>query len=182
MARILIESLFSVGKSACLPMNDPAVDEAAMLALNRAHVAETSALGAPDLRALLAQAFHVGTRARGRDAFLIALDQDAAYGSPNFRWFKSRYERFVYVDRLIVAPERRGRGLARSLYEELFAAAVRAGHDLIGCEVNVAPPNPASDALHAALGFREVGGAALAGAKRVRYLTRDLACAQRRAE
>lgn len=164
-------------------MNDSA-DEAAILALNQVHVAETSALEAPQLRALLAQAFHVGLRDGGREAFLIALDQDALYSSPNFQWFKSRHERFVYVDRVIVAPSQRGRGLARSLYEELIAAAARMGHVLIGCEVNVEPPNPASDAFHAVLGFLEVGRAAIlpGGTKRVRYLTREIPPAKRRAE
>jgi hypothetical protein len=163
-------------------MNDPA-DEAAILALNRAHVAETSALEALQLRSLLAQAFHVGLRDGGREAFLIAFDQDAVYSSPNFQWFKSRHERFVYIDRVIVAPSQRARGLARSLYEELIAAAARTGHVLIGCEVNVEPPNPASDAFHAALGFSEVGRAILpGGTKRVRYLAREIPRAERRAE
>jgi predicted GNAT superfamily acetyltransferase len=161
----------------------PPADEAAMLALNRAHVAETSALEAAELRSLLAQAFHVGTCDRGREAFLIALDQDASYSSPNFQWFKSRHERFVYIDRVIVAPSQRGRGLARLLYEELIAAAARARHVIIGCEVNVAPPNPASDAFHAALGFSEVGQAILpGGAKRVRYLVREIPLAEEREE
>jgi predicted GNAT superfamily acetyltransferase len=61
------------------------------------------------------------------------------------------------------------------LYGELITAAARARHVLIGCEVNVEPPNPASDALHAALGFSEVGRAILpGGAKRVRYLIREV--------
>jgi predicted GNAT superfamily acetyltransferase len=162
-------------------MNDPA-DEAAILALNRAHATQTSALTAVELRSLLAQAFHVGSRDRGREAFLIALDQDAIYSSPNFQWFKSRHERFVYIDRVIVAPSQRGRGLARSLYEELIAAAAQAAHLLIGCEVNVEPPNPASDAFHAALGFSEAGRAILpGGTKRVRYLIREIPHAERRA-
>lgn len=154
-------------------MND--LDEAAILALNEAHLTETSALDAAQLRALVAQAFHLGLRARGRAAFLIALDQDAISHSSNFQWFRSRYERFVYIDRVIVAPSQRGRGLARLLYEELMAAAAQAGHVLIGCEVNLEPPNPASDALHAALGFSEVGRAHLPGGEKiVRYLTRTL--------
>jgi uncharacterized protein len=160
------------------PKLKSSADEAAILALNRAHVAETSTLEAAELRSLLAQAFHVGTCDRGREAFLIALDQDAAYLSPNFLWFKSRHERFVYIDRVIVAPAQRGRGLARLLYEELIAAAAQARHTLIGCEVNVEPPNPGSDAFHAALGFAEVGRAVLpGGVKRVRYLTREIALA-----
>lgn len=154
-------------------MND--LDEAAILALNQAHLTETSALDATLLRALIAQAFHVGLRDRGRHAFLIALDQEALSQSPNFHWFRSRYERFVYIDRVIVAPSQRGRGMARTLYEELISAAVQAGHVLLGCEVNLEPPNPASDAFHEALGFSEVGRARLpGGGKIVRYLTRRL--------
>jgi predicted GNAT superfamily acetyltransferase len=144
-----------------------------MLALNQAHRAETSSLDLARLRALLAQAFHVGLRGAGRDAFLIAFDQDAISASPNFQWFKSRYQRFVYIDRVIVAPGKRGRGLARELYEELLAAAAHAAHDLIGCEVNFEPPNPVSDAFHQAMGFSEVGRAAIEGGEKVvRYLVR----------
>jgi uncharacterized protein len=150
-------------------------DEAAILELNAAHATETSSLTAAQLQALLGQACHVGLGARGRDAFLVALDQDAISASPNFRWFQLRYEKFIYIDRVIVAPMQRGRGIARKLYEELFAAAVRAGQKLIGCEVNLDPPNPVSDAFHAALGFTEVGRATLEGrGKTVRYLVKEL--------
>ena len=156
-------------------MNEEAPDESAMLALNEAHRTETSALDAPMLHALIAQALHVGLRDRGRDAFLIALDQDALSASPNFQWFKNYYRHFVYIDRVIVAPAKRGRGMARGLYEELFAAAAHAGHSLVGCEVNVEPPNPVSDAFHEALGFTEVGRAAIHdGAKLVRYLVKTI--------
>jgi uncharacterized protein len=96
-------------------MNKDLPDEVAILALNDAHRTETSALDAPMLHELLSQALHVGLRNRGHDAFLIALDQDALSGSPNFQWFKTRYRRFVYIDRVIVAPARRGRGIARNL-------------------------------------------------------------------
>jgi uncharacterized protein len=156
-------------------MSKYAMDEEAMLALNQAHRVETSALSAVEMQALLAQAFHVGLRDGGRDAFLIALDQDSLSASPNFQWFKPRYRRFVYVDRIIVAAPQRGRGLARGLYEELFAIASQAGHAFIGCEVNIEPPNPGSDAFHEALGFSEVGrGALLESQKFVRYLLKSL--------
>jgi uncharacterized protein len=151
------------------------LDEGAVLALNEAHRTETSSLDATMLHALVAQAFHVGFRNRGRDAFLIALDQDALSGSPNFQWFKTRYRRFVYIDRVIVAPAKRGQGIARGLYEELFVAAQQSGQALIACEVNLDPPNPASDAFHETLGFTEVGRAAIHGGEKfVRYLIKGL--------
>jgi hypothetical protein len=152
------------------------MDRDAVLALNRASEAETSPLDAADLEALLREAFHVGLRGEGRDAFLIAFDEGADYDSPNYVWFRDRHRRFAYVDRVIVAAAARGRGHARSLYEELFDVARAAGHDLVCCEVNIEPPNPASDAFHAALGFTEVGSAQIGEhGKRVRYLERRLA-------
>ena len=149
--------------------------EAAVLALNNAFAAELSWLDPGRLTALLAQAFYA--RAIGHaEAFLMAFDQDAGYDSPNFLWFRARYPRFVYVDRLAVAPAARGRGHARRLYADLIGRAAVAGHGVVVCEVNADPPNPASDALHAALGFSEVGRAAIhGGAKTVRYLARPIA-------
>lgn len=151
------------------------IDERAVLALNAANEVETSPLDAAGLRRLVEQAFHLGLADRGRLAFLIAFDQDADYQSPNFLWFRARYARFVYVDRIIVAGAARGQGLAGRLYRELFARAARAGHALVTCEVNVQPPNPASWAFHAARGFIEVGrGANADRTKVVSYLSRPL--------
>jgi predicted GNAT superfamily acetyltransferase len=126
------------------------------------------------LQHLVKHAF-LARRIGNLDAFLLALDQDADYDSPNFRWFRTRYPRFVYVDRIVVASSARGRGCARRLYHDLFEHAVRAGHDRVFCEVNSSPPNPESDAFHAALGFVEVGTASVyEGSRTVRYLSRTL--------
>src|SRR6185436_9536072 len=145
-----------------------------LLALNNEHARELSWLEPERLQHLVEQAFSA-RRIGSVDAFLLAFDQDADYDSPNFLWFRTRYPRFVYVDRIVVARRARGRGHARRLYDDLFQHARRAGHQRIVCEVNREPPNPASDAFHAALGFSEVGGAAIhGGAKTVRYLTRVL--------
>lgn len=150
-------------------------DLEAVLALNASNELETSPLDAAGLQALLDRAFHVGLRDQGRQAFLIAFDENASYTSPNYLWFRRRYARFVYVDRIIVSARARGQGLARALYRELFDAATVAGHTLITCEVNVRPPNPASHAFHASLGFDEVGrGGAADGSKIVSYLVRAL--------
>lgn len=148
---------------------------AALLALNNAHAVELSWLEPERLRHMVGQAFSA-RRIGMADALLLTFDQDADYDSPNFLWFRARWDRFVYVDRVVVADHARGRGLARRLYAELFAQAAAAGHDHIVCEVNSDPPNPLSDAFHAALGFREVGAGSIhGGAKTVRYLTRPLA-------
>lgn len=149
--------------------------EAALLALNNAHAVQLSLLDAPGLRALLDGAFYA--RCIGSlDAALIAFDErNLTYRSPNYLWFRARYPRFVYVDRVVVAEAARGRGLARRLYADLIDHATASGHDVVVCEVNSIPANPGSDAFHAALGFRQVGAAEIGGGpKAVRYLALGL--------
>lgn len=149
-------------------------DLEAILALNNDHARELSWLDSEKLEHLAGEAF-LALRAPRFEAFMLAFDQDADYGSENFLWFKARYPRFAYVDRVAVAAEARGRGLARTFYEALFDRARSSGHTLVAAEVNSDPPNPASDAFHAAMGFEEVGSAAVYGGQRsVRYFVRRL--------
>lgn len=145
----------------------------AVLALNTANVEATSPLDTTALARLIGDACYARGVGGGADAFLIAMDEGADYASPNFQWFRERFPRFVYIDRIITGHHARGRGLARALYEDLFAEAARLGHDRVGCEVNLEPANPVSDAFHAALGFVEIGRAAIyGGTKTVRYYER----------
>jgi len=158
------------------PLVPPLVSHllATLHALNETHATELSSLSVGKLESLIDTSFFAATVNDG-DALVIACDQDTSYDSPNFLWFRERYPRFVYIDRVAVSAARRGEGLARQLYEAVFTAARAAGHDRLVCEVNYDPPNPASDAFHEKLGFIEVGRAHLAErGKGVRYLKRDL--------
>jgi predicted GNAT superfamily acetyltransferase len=151
------------------------VDATAILLLNNAHAKETSALDDASLTTLLDMAFYARGIDRGATALLIALEHNAAYVNPNFLWFKASRESFVYIDRIIVSSSARGQGIARLLYEDLLAAAKRAGHDRVVCEVNIEPPNPVSEAFHVAMGFEEVGQATIQhGTKTVRYYEKML--------
>jgi len=148
--------------------------EPAVLALNNDHVVELSWLEPDRLQVLIGRAFYA-RRIGDLAAFLLAFDQRADYDSPNYLWFRERHPRFVYVDRIVVDRRARGQGLAQLLYEDLFRSVVAAGHDMVCCEVYSDPPNPASDAFHARLGFAEVGAASIhGGAKSVRYLAKVL--------
>ncbi len=149
------------------------VNAARLLALNNAHHRETSLLDAARLDWMLANAFRA-EQVGDADAVLIAFDQDAPYDSPNFLWFRQRLERFVYIDRVITAPACRGRGLATVLYQRLFAQARLAGHDRVTCEVNIRPPNLASDAFHVRLGFTRLGQATYGEDRAVGFLERRL--------
>lgn len=145
------------------------------LALNRECESQLWPLTEHELRALLDIAYFAKLT-DDRAAMLIAFDERAPYDSPNHRWFRERYPRFVYVDRVAVSAQARGRGYARALYEELMAKARADGHTILCAEVYSDPPNPQSDAFHAAMGFTEVGRAQLPdrAGKTVRYIAREL--------
>jgi hypothetical protein len=90
-------------------------------------------------------------------AFLMAFRKGDAYDGVNFAWFAARYDDFFYVDRVVVAPEFRGKKLADRFYDDLESVARDRGVRLVTCEVNAEPPNPVSLRFHDKRGFREVG-------------------------
>jgi predicted GNAT superfamily acetyltransferase len=90
-------------------------------------------------------------------AFLLVLREGADYDSPNYRWFADRYPQFLYIDRVVVDARQQGRRLGAALYRDLFEFARASGVRSVTCEFDVDPPNAASSAFHARLGFREVG-------------------------
>ncbi len=145
-----------------------------MLRLNAGHLVETGPLDEATLEADLAVAF-LGAVAEPEAGFVLAHAPDAGLDGPNFRWFAARMDDFIYVDRVIVAAEARGRGVGRTLYIEVAEAARRAGYRAVAAEVNIDPPNPGSLAFHERMGFQPVGEAFLADrGKRVRYLRWEL--------
>lgn len=142
-------------------------------ALNQLHAKELSALTEARMAELLDRAVYARQAEGG--AFMIGFDQATDYDSATYLWLRARYERFFYVDRIAVAATHRRRGLARALYKDAFAAAARGGYPVVTCEVNSDPPNPASDAFHASLGFGVVGEEALPDrGKSVRYMARPV--------
>jgi predicted GNAT superfamily acetyltransferase len=152
-----------------------AQDADRILDLNNEHAVETSLLDLAAAASLLAMCFYAKGIGVGTRGFLLALDHDAAYDNFNFLWFHSRFARFVYIDRIIVAKEARGQGFARRMYEDLFAEAKAAGHVRVVCEVNIDPPNEGSLAFHRSMGFVGVADVAVkGGSKRVRYLVKEL--------
>lgn len=147
-------------------------DGAALLALNNAFGVETSFLDADGWRELVGRARFA--LAAGDRAFLLAFDQKPAEVSPNSDWLHERFDRLVYIDRVVVAASAHGQGLGKALYERLFQDARAAGFARIGCEVNIDPPNPGSLAFHDRMGFAAVGDRLLENGKTVRYFVRDL--------
>jgi predicted GNAT superfamily acetyltransferase len=141
-----------------------------LLALNNAHAAEVNELTMEEFE----RSVSIASTARVVEdgpGFLIAFDEGTPAQGPNHAWFAARYAAFLYIDRIIIAAEARGRGLARALYADVARTAARRP---LCCEVNIEPLNSASLAFHARLGFVPCGEATdPRNLKKVRYLRRD---------
>jgi predicted GNAT superfamily acetyltransferase len=78
------------------------------------------------------------------------------YWSANYDWVSNRFDSFIYLDRVCVAPPAQRRGIGKALYEQVEHANAAEWFVL---EVNTRPLNQPSLDFHAALGFEEVGRA-----------------------
>ena len=151
-------------------------DYPAILALNDAAVPAVNRISIETLAHLHAESCYLGLVCAGSDiiGFLLALDETADYASSNFRFFRDRFDRFVYIDRIVVSPTRQRTGLGTDLYTDLLARFEHATSRL-ACEVNVEPPNPQSMAFHEHLGFTAVGEQRTEnGQKKVRLMVKSL--------
>lgn len=144
-------------------------DAAAISAVYDHHVLHTLAtfdLVPPTLehrRAWLAD--HAG----GRHRVLVAERAGAVVGFASSGRFRPRpaYDATVETS-VYLAPDAVGQGLGRALYTALFE--VLAGEDVHRAIAVIAQPNPASEALHRAFGFRQVGTFGEVGHKFGRYV------------
>ncbi|WP_083660397.1 GNAT family N-acetyltransferase [Acuticoccus yangtzensis] len=129
-------------------------DMEAIAALNNAAVPNVNALSAEEMAAIAAMGALRIVRAEGAVAGLVlTLPEGQPYPSMNYAWFSGRFDAFLYVDRIVVAPEARGLGIGRALYDDTAARAAALGRPRVCAEVNVEPPNAGSMAFHAASGF-----------------------------
>ena len=156
--------------------NATPADLQAVLALNESVVPHVNSLGMTDMQDFLDKATYfrvVCDKDRQILAFLIGLDPDTEYESPNFLWFCDHYENFAYVDRIAVAEGARRQGIAEAFYGD-FAASTSDWAQRMCCEVNLRPANPGSLDFHHRLGFRQVGTQEIHnGAKKVALLLKE---------
>ncbi len=89
--------------------------------------------------------------------FLVGLPPGTDYGSLNYAWFSTRYDNFIYVDRIVVGDSGQGQGTGRLLYDTFAGRGRETGADVMLAEVNVIPRNDQSLRFHERYGFVSVG-------------------------
>lgn len=98
--------------------------------------------------------------------FLLVMCESALYINDNFAFFASRYDRFLYVDRIVVDPAFAGQKIGSLLYQDLFQFAHDNALPVVACEYNIEPPNEPSRRFHDKFGFTEIGTQWLDGGKK----------------
>ena len=145
-------------------------DYARIVEINEVEVQQTSAMNLARLAQLVGlSSYHKVALVDGRvAAFLLAMRENADYQNENYSWFATRFQQFVYVDRIVVASEFSGLKIGSLLYADLFDDTRALGIKTVTCEYNIQPPNPASKNFHDKFGFKELATQWVAnGAKEV---------------
>lgn len=139
-----------------------------ILALNEESVRFLSPLTQARLEELQKEAaYHRVLEANGKVvAFLLAFREGCSYDSPNYLWFSERYERFLYIDRVVVSVGHQGQRLGHRIYEDLFCFARQTDACCVTCEFDIEPPNEVSRRFHARYDFTEVGTQVVASGKK----------------
>ena len=135
-------------------------DYPAILRMNEADVELLSPMDEEKLRRAseLTELFQVIEKDGKVCAFQMIYREGTDYWSDNYKWFSERYDKFLYVDRIVVHKDYRGYGLARMFYEEVFRHAKAEGVSLVTTEIDIEPVyNAPSMAFHAKMGFSQVG-------------------------
>ncbi|WP_241238268.1 GNAT family N-acetyltransferase [Nocardioides pantholopis] len=133
-------------------------DVEAVLALNQRDVVLLSPLDAARLERLRgwadrADVVDVDGEVAG---FFLTFGPGTPYDGGNYRWYAERYgEQFYYLDRIVLDPRFRRRGLGGLVYDAVERDA--AAYSRLALEVNTDPPNEPSLAFHARRGFVQVG-------------------------
>jgi uncharacterized protein len=84
--------------------------------------------------------------------FCLLFKEDSSYDSPNYLYFKNKFDKFLYIDRVVVASSFTGKGGGKLMYDQVFKVAA-SDNLTVCCEVNVKPLNKVSLAFHKNLGF-----------------------------
>ena len=144
-------------------------DVARILELNESLVHFLSPLNKEKLHHLIEQSEMVKiVEVDGRvEAFVLTFSEGKDYDSVNYLWFAKTYDRFLYVDRIVVDAGMHGKGIGRKLYQFVFDYAKDKGFSRVTAEIDIEPANPGSLIFHKHFGFEEVGRQSVADGKKI---------------
>jgi uncharacterized protein len=131
----------------------------AILRINSQCVPHVAPLDPSELRRLveLASVVWIAVGATGIEGYLLGMTGNDDYDGEEFAAFVSRLGRtFLYVDQVAVSADARRERVASELYEHVALWSLKRDIGVLCCEVNLAPPNPASMSFHEQHGFERL--------------------------
>ena len=133
-------------------------DESNVIRLNNGSIPDVNLLTSDLFTHLTAQSKYCLTLIIDKEliGFLLALPPGILYSSENYRWFSSRYDKFLYIDRIVIKKSHRRCGFGSMLYDRLLMLNSNE-YPTLTCEVNIAPINERSLEFHGSYGFQEIG-------------------------
>jgi len=137
-------------------MNNNIIDQ--ILIINNNSVPDVNFLNFDELSLLINNSYYFDTiELNGFVAgFMLALDNKCDYSSENYKWFQSRYDDFIYIDRIALSKVTQGRGIGKQLYTKFISHCKRNKVILIVSEVNIEPVNEKSMVFHKRMGFIQI--------------------------
>ncbi len=151
-------------------------DDAVVLALNAAAEGPVEPLGPTRLDWLRLIAAHaVVVEDEDQVAgFVFTFTPGSAYDGLEFQWFTETYgDRFLFIDRIVVAEPHRRSGVASLVYRAIERAAKP--FDRVVTRVRSDPPDTAGLAFHFTHGFVETAKQRRPDGTTITLLTKDLA-------
>ena len=88
-------------------------------------------------------------------AFAVCFREDSQYKSMNYKFFKKRFKRFFYVDRIGVVKGFKNKGLGTLIYSKIDDICLKKNLPICA-EVNIVPINKESIKFHEKMGFSKV--------------------------
>ena len=85
--------------------------------------------------------------------FVIALKENKAYNSENYKYFTQNYQEFIYIDRIAILKKFQKQSIGKLLYKDI-EQKFKNNSKFMLAEVNTNPKNEQSIKFHQKCGFK----------------------------
>jgi predicted GNAT superfamily acetyltransferase len=89
-------------------------------------------------------------------AFALGMSSHLPQAHFSLHWFLMRFENFLFLERLVVAPALRRKGLASALLERTLQWSRNEGLTMLCCQVHDRPANREAQAFVLSQGFKAI--------------------------
>lgn len=110
-------------------------------------------------------------------AFALAMSSGQAIEQFSYQWFMTRFEDFVYLDRIVVDSSSRRQGVGSGLFELCIAKAKADKKTALVCQVHDRPSNKIGHLFVQSMGFHAIESVMLPTREIVTMYQRSIAIA-----